>query len=351
MFWVFVVNRVFSGMAEAAASGADEALAYDSLQEQGNSEDWGRVLERQIQMQSAGFVIAMTLGGLLYDPVLLQRLISFFGFPFAVTADTTLRLPIYFTLGTALLTLLTTLKMREMTTAKPAPDRCKEATCEAFRLVWEAGCWIFRTPFVLILLLCGLLGDSVIRMLLTMASQYYRQIGIPEALFGVFGSLLAMGGFVMPALARHLVEQRTPLFNLLFTSALILFGLSGMSFFWPWVGLLPAMLVFSCMYLIGFFLSYYLNQATSSDQRATVLSFKGLFLNLGYGGIGLLYALLLTFLRKRAIQVEPGLLETALKNQVFINSLPWFVGYFTLLLLVLLLVMRMTFHEPRAGTD
>ena len=51
----------------------------------------------------------------------------------------------------------------------------------------KLGCWIYRTPFVVILLLCGLLGDSVIRMLLTMASQYYRLIEIPEALvFGVF---------------------------------------------------------------------------------------------------------------------------------------------------------------------
>ena len=351
MFWIFVVNRILSGMAEAAASGADEALAYDSLQKQGNIEDWGRVLERQIQMQSAGFVIAMTLGGLLYDPVLLQRFISFLGVPLVITAETTLRLPIYFTLGTALLTLLTTLRMREVTTTEPAQDSCKKATYQAVRLVWQAGCWIFRTPFVMILLLCGLLGDSVIRMLLTMASQYYRLIEIPEALFGVFGSLLAMGGFVMPALARRLVEQRTPLQNLLLTATLILLGLSGMCFFWPWVGLLPAMLLFSCMYLMGFFLSHYLNRATSSNQRATVLSFKGLFLNLGYGGIGLLYALLLTFLRKQAILAQPRLLETVLKNEVFINSLPWFVGYFTLLFLVLLLVIRMTLHQSGSGVD
>jgi len=182
-----------------------------------------------------------------------------------------------------------------------------------------------------------------------MASQYYRLIEIPEALFGVFGSLLAMGGFVMPALARRLTERRTPLFNLLFTATLILLGLSGMCFVWPWVGLLPALLLFSCMYLMGFFLSHYLNQATSSDQRATVLSFKGLFLNLGYGGIGLLYALLLAFLREQTIQSQPGLLEAALKNQVFINSLPWFVGYFTLLLLLLLLVMRVTLRQSGAG--
>jgi MFS family permease len=60
LFWAFVVNRILSGMAEAAASGADEALAYDSLQQQGDSADWGRVLERQIQIQSAGFIIAMS---------------------------------------------------------------------------------------------------------------------------------------------------------------------------------------------------------------------------------------------------------------------------------------------------
>jgi MFS family permease len=350
MFWVFVVNRILSGMAEAAASGADEALAYDSLQQQGNSEDWGRVLERQIQIQSAGFVIAMTIGGVLYDPDLLQRLIRFLGVPLEVTVDTTLRLPIYFTLGTALMTLLTTLRMREVKTTEHASNSGNETTRQAVMLVWQAGRWIFRTPFVMILMFCGLLGDSVIRMLLTMASQYYRLIEIPEGLFGVLGSLLAMGGFVMPTLARRLVEQRTPLFNLLFTAALILLGLSGMCFFWPWVGLLPAILLFSCMYLMAFFLSHYLNQATSSDQRATVLSFKGLFLNLGYGGIGLLYALLLSLLRKQAIQAQPGLFETALKNQVFINSLPWFVGYFTIMLLVLLLVMRITLRQSESGS-
>lgn len=349
LFWVFVVNRILSGMAEAAASGADEALAYDSLQQQGNSEDWARVLERQIQVQSAGFVIAMTLGGLLYDPVLLQRFISFLGISWAISADTTLRLPIYFTLGTAVLTLLTTLRMREVTSVECAPDSGKQTIRHAVRLVWQAGRWIFRTPFVLLLLLCGLLGDSVIRMLLTMASQYYRQIEIPEALFGVFGSLLAMGGFVMPALARRLVKRRSALFNLLFTASLILLGLLGMCFVWPWVGLLPALLLFSCMYLMGFFLSHYLNMATSSEQRATVLSFKGLFLNLGYGGIGLLYALLLAFLRKQALQAQPEMLDAALKNQVFIDSLPWFVGYFALLLLVLLLVMKLTLPRSRAG--
>ena len=42
LFAVFVVNRILSGAAEAAASGADEALAYDALQAEGMADQWGR---------------------------------------------------------------------------------------------------------------------------------------------------------------------------------------------------------------------------------------------------------------------------------------------------------------------
>jgi MFS family permease len=350
LFWVLVLNRICSGMAEAAASGADEALAYDSLQQQGRVEDWGRVLERQIQVTSAGFVIAMTLGGVLYDPTVLQSVVSFIGIHGEITRETTLRLPLYFTLATALLALLTTLRMREVrTTTSRAAGAGQQSIKLAFRLVWQAGFWIFRSPFVLALLLFGLLGDSVVRMIMTMSSQYYRLIEIPEALFGVIGSLLALCGFVVPGLARRLTERRTPLFNLLLTAALVLIGLGGICFAWPWFGLLPALLLFSSMYMIGFFLSHYLNQATSSEQRATVLSFKGLFLNLGYGGIGLLYALLLAFLRKQATQVQPGLAEAVMKNQVFVDSLPWFFGYFALFLIVLLLIAGRWLRRPAGG--
>ena len=46
IFTVFLINRILSGFSEALASGADEALAYDSLAEQGDKDDWSKVLER-----------------------------------------------------------------------------------------------------------------------------------------------------------------------------------------------------------------------------------------------------------------------------------------------------------------
>jgi len=92
------------------------------------------------------------------------------------------------------------------------------------------------------------------------------------------------------------------------------------------------------MYLLNFFQSHYLNRITSSDQRATVLSFKGLSFNLAYGMIGLLYALLLSLLRDQATRMQPSLTGTELENIVFVQSLAWFPWYFILTMIPMLVL-------------
>ncbi len=68
LFGVFLVNRVLSGAAEAAASGADEAIAYDTLKNEGDARDWPRVLEKQMRIQSIAYIGAMSIGAAVYDP-------------------------------------------------------------------------------------------------------------------------------------------------------------------------------------------------------------------------------------------------------------------------------------------
>ena len=75
LFALCVVNRVCSGLSEACASGADEALAYDSLPEDERAGAWDKLLATTMRWRSLGFVIAMVLGGLIYDPVPLNRLL------------------------------------------------------------------------------------------------------------------------------------------------------------------------------------------------------------------------------------------------------------------------------------
>jgi MFS family permease len=341
LFGAFLLNRVLSGTAEAAASGADEALAYDTLKHQGDVQDWGRVLDVQMRVQSTAYIVVMSLGAAVYDPELMKWLVHWMGFKILITQETTLRFPAYMTLLSAVLTLLSALGMREVypdesQTGTP-PQGCGESIAKAFRLTLDAGRWILKTPFALIIILAGLLFDHVIRMLITMNSQYYRLIHLPEASFGLIGSALAGLGLFVPRLALQLAQKRSPVFNLGLLAGVTLLGLMGMSRFLPFYGLLPIVALMAVMYCINFLVSHYLNKITDSQQRATVLSFKGLSYNLAYGLIGLLYSLLLLALRLEA-QKEgaPGSADS-LKDVVFVKSIAWFPGYFTLILACLLL--------------
>lgn len=339
LFLVFAINRICSGVAEASASGADEAIAYDTLKKYGDPNDWGVIMDWRIRFKSVGFIFAMILGGIVYDPTVVQKVVSWLGSDMAVTQETTLRLPIYMTLVLAVMTLAVTLMMKEERVDEGGREEDSAPSVkDAFAITFRAGRWILRTPFVLTVIMTGLLFDSVARMIVTMASQYYRLIDVPEALFGLIWAGIAVMGFFVPRLARYLSENKTPLFNLGFMAVVVLAGVSGMSLFIPWWGVIPAMLLFANMNVLDFFLSFYINRATRSDRRATVLSFKGLALNLGYGAIGILYSLLLARLRKGLSADQPGMEELALKNAVFIDSMIYFVGYFLIGLVILIIL-------------
>ena len=126
LFGLFLVNRVLSGAAEASASGADEALAYDSLVADGRAGEWPRVLEHLMRWQSAAFFVTMMLGAAVYDARFVQSVIDGLGLPWKVTQEVTMRFPIYLTLANAVLALLATLNLREpaaCVTAHGGPKR------------------------------------------------------------------------------------------------------------------------------------------------------------------------------------------------------------------------------------
>lgn len=340
LFYIFFANRMLSGSAEAAASGADEALAYDALKQEGDPEDWGKVLVKQMGFRSMGFVVAMSLGAAVYDPGLLERLAAWFGLNISLNQNITLRFPLYLTLATAILTLFTTLAMkrieprnsREMLLRRRGGD----ALVNAMKLTMAAGKWILKTPFALVIIAAGMIFDHIIRMMITLNSQYYRLIDLPESVFGLIGAGLALLGLVIPRLALKLAENHSPGFNLGVMAVVTLTGFWGLTLFLPVLGLIPMALLSSVMYFTGFFVSHYLNRITDSSRRATVLSFKGLSFNLAYGFICLFYAILLSMLRTRVSETAPTITGQSIENLVFIQSVEWLPWYFTLTFLTLL---------------
>ena len=288
--WVFsalLLNRIVSGIAEAFASGADEALAYDSLVAAGKAEEWPRVLERLMQVGAIVTMTSMVTGSLLYTPGPLNTVASMLGLPATLTDADTFRLPVWLTLGSAIGVVLVTLSMRE-----PPRQQQPAATglLAPFRQTAATGWWILGHPLVMVVILAGVLFDQPIRQLLVVSSEIYRQIQIPEPAFGFVAAGTAIVSLVAAGPIRRLAMETTPQRNFVVISLVTCLGLVGTACFVPWWGVVFSMLLSLTMRMLMFLQSHYLNQLVSSDRRATVLSFRGLAINISYGVMSLVFS-------------------------------------------------------------
>ena len=317
MFWLLVLNRILSGAAEACASGADEALAYDSLPEADRKNTWPRVLESLMRWKSGGFFIAMVSGAALFDQSLMSSLLAWTGW--TPTADATVRWPVYATLVTSILCLFVALNFREPPSHSPTGSH---AVGRAWQNVIEGAVHVFTSRRILFLMVAALLIDSFVRIFLTFASNYYRLIELPPFVNGMLGSGLALLGFAVAPVAKRMTAGLGVVANYTIVAALVLVGLAGTAMAWPYWGAWVVIPLGISMSMLQFFTSNYLNQWTESHVRATVLSFRGVAFNLGYAIAGVLFARLTAHLRT----THPG----ADENNIFAISLSWLPPAFLL---------------------
>ena len=347
LFWMFLGNRVCSGLSEAAASGADEALAYDSLKALGREDDWAALLERTTFVVSIGFFTTMILGAFAYDPSIVNRVLGLFSESRSMPDSLVIRLPVILTLLTACALFVVTLGLYELEADKEKSNESRESEglkslIAPFRQIYSAGQWTVGHRFVLFVILAALALDSVGRQFVVLSSEYYRIIDIPVSWFGFVGAGMSLLGIINARFSRYLVSNHSPLFNFLVLSVILVLGLTGIAFAVPLYGVIFAAGAFAMMGMVQFQASYYLNREADSSIRATVLSFKGLALNLGLGFASLLYTGLVASLRESRSATMP---EAELQEQVFVESLSVFPVYFLLLFIVIVIAARLTIKQ------
>ena len=302
-----LANRVLSGMAEGMASGADEALVFDSLAERNRSSEWPLVLDQVMRWQAIGMVIAMLVGGAVYDPVFMSRIGAPFGWHFDLSA--TLRFPIYLNLLAALLALVIVLgfcepKNRLFHATPPTAKISGDSKNALLLTIVEAWKWIARTPIAIFVIVVGVTLDSVVRLFLTFSSAYFRAIALPDASYGVLGAILAGLGMIMAPVARRLAKSGTVAQNYGLIIATVFFSLIGVAFRWQYFGILFVFSLWAAIVVLSYLVSYYLNALADAQRRATILSFKGLAFNVGYGFVSLLFAVVLRAVRDPSHSVE-----------------------------------------------
>jgi len=311
LFGLCLLNRVCSGISEACASGADEALAYDSLPEENRADAWDRLLATAMRWRSAGFVIAMILGGLLYEPP------AALGIPKEISH----RLPVVIVLCQSLVCLFFACRMVEP--PRPVDGDLANSCRTAVRLTLQTARWVFTNPHTLVVVVLGLSIDSVVRNFATITSTYYRLIGLEEWTFGFIGSAIGVIGWFIPAVAQRLNQRFSTLANFGIAAVAAIIGLAALVPMWPIYGLLPCTLLMTMMGYLGFTVSRALHREADSSQRATVLSVKGLAFNLGYGLMSLGFS--------RLLSVFPQEPEGLALRKALLWQLPFFVAALALL--------------------
>ncbi|MCL9774282.1 MFS transporter [Vibrio methylphosphonaticus] len=329
VFGVFLVNRVLSGLAMALASGADEALAYDTLKEQGKEEAWPRVLQIQLRIASSVGIFVTLLGAAMYDVSFMAKVYHLLGLVEPESTQDIMRIPVYATLLVAMIAIYAALSMREAKKTLPEHGGKIATTLASLKLTQVTAKWVMSTPYVLFILLYYSLFEHTSRMFLTMNSQYYRAIDIPIIYFGLIGAGISVLQILLAGKSRRLAESMEP------KKFIFIMGLATMATYywislgWSIYGVIPALLLIFIIMTMNIFISYHLNKNTESHNRATVLSFKGLMFNIGYGSIGILYAYYYKLLSQNYSEQQ---IEQHLD---FLASLSSFFYYFTALFIVI----------------
>lgn len=311
--WLFgfcAVNRILSGLAEAAASGADEALAFDSLDD---PEDWDEVLETTMKWRAGAMVVAMVTGALVYDAGSI-----------GLNVDLAHRLPIALCLVQAIAAFLISLRFHEV-----GHDGSKAGFAEVFAQTWKAAKWVLTTKAAILVVIGGLLIDGVARNFATINSEYYRLIEIPTFTFGFIAAGASLLGIYTPRLSKYFAQTFSPLQNFIFTGAWMFLSLFLLGRVWIYWGVLPGIAVMVGLSHLGFLMSRYLNRLADSSQRATVLSVKGLLFNIGYGTASLVFAGAVSLQKRESGMNDNEALTWTLESQ------PWlFLAVFVVFLVV-----------------
>jgi MFS family permease len=285
---MYALNRVLSGTSEAAASGADQALAFDTLVEHKEEHLWDDVLATAMRWRSIGFFIAMTMGALVFDERFLNSI-----FHADLDRSLTLRFPLAIVFLQSIACFVIALRMREPLREDDSTSSLRERIGAAVRVTLRAAGWVIKTPLAFCIILGGLLIDSIARNFATIGSEYYRLIGLSPWTYGFIGSTVAVFGFFVPSLAKRMAQRFGPITNLAFLAGFVLICLLAVAPGWHLFGVIPAMLMLAVLGWLDFLTSRTLNKLTESKQRATVLSVKGLAFNVGFGAVSIAFGVLM----------------------------------------------------------
>lgn len=329
LFTFFLINRILSGFCEAASSGADEAIAYDSLEKAGLKDQWPKVMEKTQRYTSLYFMFVLLVGASVYDPNFVTAVFRFFGGQSDFTQTDCIKFPIVLNLFAAIYVLINAFKFEEHWENKMT---VKDSLKLSFKNIFHSLKWIRKTSIVIVIILFLTFTESLILQFLTLMQQYWKVIDIPIVFYGIIGSVLALFASAIPSLGKVLYDKFTLKTNFVACYSALIIAFSFIALSIPLYGVLPVVLLYCTYNLITYFNSCYLNKHCLEKYRATILSVQNMLSFSKYGIISILYSFIVAVISK-------DLGESTL-SEVFSISLIAFPVYFVISTLTAFVIVR-----------
>jgi MFS family permease len=252
-FEAFLLAEAVMAIAYTLHSGADEALAYDSLKLDGRQAEAASVISRMEAFKLGGIVLATILGGF-------------------IAARFGLQAPMRATAVPALLALLIALTLREPPGVQAVERR------SYFRILREGGRQFARHPVIRLLALEAAVTNALAWGIIWLFQPLLRRAGVPLQAFGIVHALgcLAQIAFLsgVPLLERWAGTKQRLILGATLLSGVSFLGLAATTH-WPLVILgIVAGMAFSLPRVPLF--SAAINHHVASSERATVLSFSSM---------------------------------------------------------------------------
>lgn len=265
-FWQFALAVLISGIGKAAASGAENALLYDTLAAMGRADRFERLMGRVRALDGVGAMLAALSGSLLAER---------YGFVF----------PYQLSLASCALALGGTLLLRE-----PPGRFAKEARASARSILRQAAAFFRRQPDALVIILQATLVAAFIIYVDEFWQLYLMETGFPVALFGVVSVLFSGASIAGDLLAGRVARRGREARRMVLLSGVVALSLCAAGIVRSRWGI-GAMLVGACASEMMHILAVgYLHRRADDASRATIESVGSLLERVAVIPLGIVFA-------------------------------------------------------------
>ena len=256
-FWIFLIAKTISGVGVSLSSGTNSALLYDTLKVQGKEKQHKKISGNIETITNISMATVFIIGAFL----------------FSINP----KLPAIMSLPLIILGFILTFFIQE-----PYKNEKNLTYKNSVQHLKEGLTYFSKLPFVKYISLFSLFTAAAISIALSMSSAYYKEILIPVYLMGLCAFLVSIMAAYSSKKSHVIEEKLGERKSLLIIQILIVLEILFISLTIPYVGVIFLLLIGLTSGFYTVVTNDYVNShITASSHRATLLSIKNMFDNIG----------------------------------------------------------------------